>query len=474
MPKPACIAQHIGPKVLQEGHCYQLESPSTGPQVKKRELRLYRYETRLDNPMYRYPKSNMYQDYAFDIGDLAADPVLTEMENGKKYNFNSLIKELQTSNPNLHSVEDQRRVAAMFVQFEIRSLHIRHALEDYADNHILNQLKDLKNTPTIKADFLNKVVLPSRYAIRDLMLNSKVNPRLAHSLVFALEVLGKTPEKDRLLESCEFPDSPLKDMNHSDYYEKVTQISGKAGLALAISEVGISDKKVSQYQDFIFTLKEFSEESGCLILPDSLIYLVEHDRSTVRTVFDDNFNIEIAVLPVSSSKALIGTRNGVDISKITLKDLRLWAAIASRHYFCAKENTPELVDLAAEIGTSSNLLEHNENPCSITSEILGLTPISITAMVEEVSKNLSKIGNTTTGLDTSHVDKYRIIPVEREIPSNIVSNKAVLKSLRDPTFGLDENALFQLGNPYPRTLNGNYSVSIDEICVSNFKWLCAF
>ena len=328
--------QHFIPRFLQEGFA----SHTTGDAA-------FTWVYRKGTPPFTTNIINVGVESLFytEEDDTQADDLITDAEGP----FSTLVHTLRTTTPAAVSDPDIPRLIA---HLEVRTRNLRQSFlrtGDFLISKLLDFMADdqafiahlerqLRKDPSILRDSMSKELakqgLPQVLLQPLMQLTGPILPALMAQL---RPMLPKFAEALRVT------------------LPKTLKDAAKSGHIRALKKTISPELKTQQYESLAYSVVQASDRP--LLLGDSVVLFRVRGPRPYKTFLNMDDVLSSVILPLSSTRALVGARERVDVLP---PDLPRATARCSLEYFIAAERSDANNDLKDEIGEDAVLLTRVE------------------------------------------------------------------------------------------------------------------
>ncbi|MBI4382300.1 MAG: DUF4238 domain-containing protein [candidate division NC10 bacterium] len=277
--------------------------------------------------------------------DTQADDLITDAEDL----FSTLVRNLRTSTP--AAVSDSQ-LPRLISHLEVRTRHVRQSflragdflvsrlLDFMADEHAFTAYLERKlwNDPSIFRESLSKEL--AKQGLPQALLQPLINLSAPLLPAFIAQLRPNLPKLAEALRST---------------LPKALKDGAKSGHIRVLKEAISPETRIQRYESLTYSVVEASD--GPLILGDSVVLFRIEGPRPYKAFLDKDDALTAVFLPLSSTRALIGTHEGASVLP---PDLRQALARCALEYFIAAERSDANDLLKEEIGEDAALLSRAE------------------------------------------------------------------------------------------------------------------
>lgn len=286
--------------------------------------------------------------------DTQADDLITDAEGP----FSTLVQTLRTSKPG--AVSDPQ-IPRLIAHLEIRTRHVRQIFLRAGD-FLVSRLLDFMADEQAFIAYLERQLRKDPSILRESVSKELARRGLPQALLQPLIQLS-TPFLPALVGQLR-PTLPKFAEALRSTLPKTLKDAAKSGHIRALKKRIAPDPKVQRYERLVYSVGEASD--GPLILGDSVVLFCVQGPKPYKTFLDNDDILNAVILPLSSTRALVGGRERIGVLPL---DLRQATARCTLEYFISAERSDANNLLQDKIGEHAAPLTRAEMEEIITESL---------------------------------------------------------------------------------------------------------
>lgn len=328
--------QHFLPRFLQEGFASHTSGDAAFTWVYRKGV-----------PAFNSNIANVGVEWLFytEGDDTQADDLITDAEGP----FSTLVRTLRTGAP---ATVSDRLLPRLIAHLEVRTRHLRQSFLQAGD-FLLSRLLDFMSDEQAFIAYLETKLRSDPSILRESFSKELAKQGLPPALLQPLIQLS-APLLPAFMVQLR-PELPKLAEALRSSLPKTLKDAAKSGHISALKKAISPETRIQRYENLAYSVVEASDSP--LILGDSAVLFRVQGPRPYKAFLDKDDVLNAVVLPLSSTRALVGAREGVGVLP---PDLRQALARCSLEYFIAGEKSDANSLIQDEIGEDAAPLTRAE------------------------------------------------------------------------------------------------------------------